>query len=244
MKADYGVDAPTVVRNLFVAAVVALVLSFLLPEITVGRVTFLLRPMFRGAAIGCTIGCGLMLFYSKFMKFRHRDRILALVSWRGDEQVLDVGTGAGLLLIGAAKKLTTGKATGVDLWSKVDLSANTRERTLRNAEIEGVNSKVEVVDGDATQMQFADGMFDVVVSNLVIHNIPSRAGRDRACREIARVLKPGGVVLISDLAHTRDYKSEFARVGLKISPETVWSWGTFPPLQVIKAEKTRGPGTV
>lgn len=52
MKADYGVDAPTVVRNLFVAAVVALVLSFLLPEITVGRVTFLLRPMFRARRSG------------------------------------------------------------------------------------------------------------------------------------------------------------------------------------------------
>jgi arsenite methyltransferase len=238
-KANYGVDAPTVVRNLFILAVAALLLSFLLPpRIVVGRVMFGLRPTFLGAAIGCTIAGGLMLFYSKFMKFRHRDRMLALVRWRGDEQVLDVGTGAGLLLIGAAKKLTTGKGTGMDLWSKVDLSANSRERTLLNAEIEGVKNRVEVVDGDATQMQFADGIFDVVMSNLVIHNIPSRARRDKACREIARVLKPGGVVVISDLAHTRDYKREFAKVGLKISPETLWSWGTFPPLRMIRAEKS------
>lgn len=48
---------------------------------------------------------------------------------------------------------------------------------------------MEVLSGDATAMKFADGTFDVVVSNLVIHNIPSREGRDKACREIARVLK-------------------------------------------------------
>ena len=62
-----------------------------------------------------------MVVYSKFMKFRHRDNMLGMVNWRGDERVLDVGTGAGLLLIGAAKKLNTGKATGVDVWSTVDL---------------------------------------------------------------------------------------------------------------------------
>lgn len=65
-----------------------------------------------------------------------RNLFVASVSWRGDEQVLDVRTVAGLLLIGAAKKSTAGRATGVDLWSEVDLSANARERTLRNAEIE------------------------------------------------------------------------------------------------------------
>ena len=40
-------------------------------------------------------------------------------------------------------------------------------------------------------MKFADGTFDVVVSNLVIHNIPTREGRDKACREIARGAEAG-----------------------------------------------------
>ena len=52
-----------------------------------------------------------MVLYSKFMKFRHRDKMLGMVNWRGDERVLDVGTGAGLLLVRAAKKLNTGKGT-------------------------------------------------------------------------------------------------------------------------------------
>lgn len=236
-KVDYGVDAPGVIRNLFLVAVACVALYWLLPTVTAGGVKVILTPMWRNTAIGCIAGGILMLVYSKFMKFRHRDRMLDMVQWRGDEHVLDVGTGAGLLLIGAAKKLTTGKATGIDVWSLVDLSGNVRERTVKNAEIEGVAEKVEVLDGDATAMKFADGTFDVVVSNLVIHNIPTREGRDKACREIARVLKPGGAAVISDFVNTRQYQAEFEKAGLKISPESRWSWGTFPPLRVIKAMK-------
>jgi arsenite methyltransferase len=236
-KADYGIDAPGVIRNLFIVGIASAALYPVLPKVTVAGVTFLLSPMFRNTAIACIVPAVLMLLYSKYMKFGHRDRMLGVVEWRGDERVLDVGTGAGLLLIGAAKKLTTGRATGVDLWSLVDLSGNARERTVRNAELEGVKERVEVLDGDATEMKFADGTFDVVVSNLVIHNIPTREGRDKACREIARVLKPGGVAVISDFIKTRQYQGEFVKVGLRIAPETGLSWSTFPPIRIIKAVK-------
>jgi len=235
-KPDYGIDAPGVIRNLFLVAAACAAMCWILPAVTAGGIQFILTPMWRNTAIGCAAGGALMLAYSKFMKFQHRDRMLAMVNWRGDERVLDVGTGAGLLLIGAAKRLTTGKATGIDVWSLVDLSGNARERTLRNAEIEGVTEKVEVLDGDATAMQFADGAFDVVVSNLVIHNIPSRGARDKACREIARVLKRGGMAVISDFVNTGEYAKEFAKAGLEVEGRR-WSWGTFPPLRVVVARK-------
>src|SRR6516162_10526553 len=119
-KVDYGVDAPGVIRNFLLAGIALLVLARFVP-VTVRGVTFLLSPMFRSTAIGCIAIGVLMVVYSKFMKFRHCDKLLGMVNWRGDEPVLDVGTGAGLLLIGAAKKLNTGKATGVDVWSTVDL---------------------------------------------------------------------------------------------------------------------------
>jgi arsenite methyltransferase len=237
-KPDYGIDAPGVVRNLFVAGAICVLLFRFLPNFTVGGVTFLLGLMFRNTGIGCFVGGTLMLVYSKFSKFRHRDRMLNMVNWRGDERVLDVGTGAGLLLIGAAKRLTNGRATGIDLWSQVDLSTNEKQHTLRNAELEGVKDRVEVLDGDATAMTFPDNTFDVIVSLACIHNIPTREGRDKACQQIARVLKPGGAAIISDFKNTGRYKSEFKKAGLKLSSEGGYSWTTFPPMRIIKATKT------
>ena len=54
-----------------------------------------------------------MIAYAERCKFQHRDRMVALVQWRGDEHVLDFGTGRGLPLIAAAKRLITGRATGI-----------------------------------------------------------------------------------------------------------------------------------
>src|SRR5271166_3866870 len=71
-KADYGLDAPGVVRNLFLAGIAAVALYALLPRATVGGITFILTPMFRNTAIGCFAGGVLMVLYSKYMKFGHR----------------------------------------------------------------------------------------------------------------------------------------------------------------------------
>jgi hypothetical protein len=79
-----------------------------------------------------------MLIYSLAGKFRHRDRILAKVPWAGTEMVRDVGAGRGLLLIGAAKHLTTGHATGIDIWNAEDLSGNAPGALLADIDIEGV----------------------------------------------------------------------------------------------------------
>jgi ubiquinone/menaquinone biosynthesis C-methylase UbiE len=155
-----------------------------------------------------------MLWYSRAGKMRQRDRLLDTISWRGDERVLDVGCGRGLLLLDAARRLSGGRAIGVDIWSRIDLSGNRPEATLENARRAGVAERVEVKDADAQQLPFADASFDVIVSSLVLHNIPSREGRQQAVREIARVLKPGGRVALLDLRHTADYVRVLRQCGL------------------------------
>ncbi|MBA0085829.1 MAG: 50S ribosomal protein L11 methyltransferase, partial [Acidobacteria bacterium Pan2503] len=57
-----------------------------------------------------------MLFYSKVGKLALRERLLDKIPWRGDESVLDVGCGRGLLAVGAAKRVSSGTVTGVDVW--------------------------------------------------------------------------------------------------------------------------------
>jgi len=239
-KPDYGIDAPGVIRTLFLIGALALLAAPFVPRVRLGHVLFVFRPMLLGIGTVCILEGLLMLLYAKYGKHVHRDRMLNRVTWRGDEQVLDVGTGAGLLMIGAAKRLTTGRATGIDPWSKVDLAGNTRERTLRNAELEGVQDKVDVQDGDATAIKFPDATFDVVASNLCLHNIPTKEGRDQACREIVRVLKPGGQLVISDFIKTRRYERVFREAGIALEPGSTFWWSTFPPLRVIHGKKPGG----
>jgi arsenite methyltransferase len=131
----------------------------------------------------------------------------------GNEKVLDLGCGRGLLLIGAAKRLTTGKATGIDIWQSEDLSDNRPDATLHNARLEGVDARVEIRTADMRELPFADAMFDVVVSRAAIHNLYSAPDRAKAIREVARVLKPGGRALIEDIRHGREYATTFAQNG-------------------------------
>jgi SAM-dependent methyltransferase len=235
-KPDYGIDAPGVIRNLLVIGVSLIISGIFFPTIHIGNVTV----QWRQSAFwpgGFFVAEGiLMLLYAKWGKFRHRDRMLNMLRWRGDEQVLDVGTGRGLLLIGAARRLTTGRGTGIDVWSTKDLSGNSLERTQTNVEVEGAKEKVTLKSDDARKLSFSDASFDVVLSNLCIHNIPDAEGRAQACREIARVLKPGGTALISDFIKTGTYQKTFAASGLKVS-RTGMNLLSFPPLRIVKAQK-------
>jgi ubiquinone/menaquinone biosynthesis C-methylase UbiE len=219
-SADYGIDAPKVVRNLWLGAAVGVVLwlgtAF---GFWPGKVTLPLGPVrfvFPLVPMGLTFTAGFgfmaiwMLWSSRIGKVKEREQLLNQIAWRGDEQVLDVGCGRGLLLIGAAKRLKTGKATGIDLWQAEDLSGNRPEATRINAEREGVANRVEVRTADMRDLPFPDATFDVVVSRAAIHNLYSAADRARAIAQIARVLKPGGQALIDDIRHHREYVATFA----------------------------------
>ena len=113
------------------------------------------------------------------------------------------------------------------------------EKTLINVELEGVSSRVEIRSEDATAMQFPDRTFDEVLSNLYIHNIPSRQGRDQACREIARVLKPSGRAIISDsdFKNTADYVKAYPSAQASASRGSLDFLHTFPPLRSSEVTK-------
>ncbi len=237
-KASYGVDAPRVIRNLFIAGAIAVILPFFLPVIKAGNISINITWLpWTGAYL--FLGGIFMLFYSLFGKFKHRDRMLNMISWKGNEQVLDIGTGKGLLMIGAAKKLITGKSTGIDIWNAEDLSGNNMKNALLNAEIEGVKNKVEIKNENAMHMSFADNSFDIILSNLCLHNIYNKEGRYSACKEISRVLKKGGSGIIADFRHTKEYKSNFNQLGLQttLCPANYFTTFYFPLLRILVLKK-------
>jgi arsenite methyltransferase len=239
---DYGVDAPNVLRNLFLIGAACLLFGIFGPrQIHLGQVIFLPRPMFLGTGTLLLIEGLLFLFYVKVGKFHHRDRMLSLHKWRGNEQVLDVGCGRGLLLAGAAKLLSGGgRATGVDIWSNVDMGGNSEAATLHNLELEGISNRCTLLGVPAQEMPFPDGTFDVIVSNLCLHNIYDRETRLRALQQVVRVLKPGGVAILSDYKLTGEYAEQLQKAGLRVERR----WGnplyTFPPLRIVVANKPMG----
>ena len=225
-RANYGIDAPTVVRNMLAGGAALLVIGL----------TSRLRPLI-GPGVGLTIGGLLMIWASKVGKIRLARRAIERLRLGGDERVLDVGCGHGLMLIAAARQLTTGRAVGVDIWSQRDQAGNRPEATLRNAELEGVRDRVEVSDGDARQLPFDAGTFDIVVSNLVIHNIADRAGREQALREIGRVLKPGGRLAIIDIARTGEYARVLQSLGFRDVHRSAPTFMWVAPTRILTATR-------
>src|ERR1700689_3566527 len=240
-KPDYGLDAPGLVRGFLFGGPALFALGYFSLEWA--------TPRNIGPLIGISYSmfyCGIVFFIESLLlmgssyygKFRARDRLLDSLHLRGDETVLDVGCGHGLLLIAAAKRLPRGRSIGIDLWSQVDQGNNSWEATLQNAAFEGVAERVEVRDGDMRKLPFADASVDVVVANLAIHNISSRDGRREAISEIVRVLKFGGQVALMDVKHVGQYCEDLTKNGVRDASASKPIFWIFPPVRVARAHNS------
>ena len=172
-------------------------------------------------------------------KFLVWARLLDSLHLRGDENSLDLGCGRGAVIIATALRLPHGHATGIDLWRNQDQTGNSAEATRKNTELNGVADRITLDTGDMTRLPYEDASFDLVTASVSIHNIPDAAGRKRAVSEALRVLRPGGRLVIADMAKTKEYADVLTDADVPFTSTAAglhMQWGMMPTT-IIKAQK-------
>ncbi|HEX4587825.1 MAG TPA: methyltransferase domain-containing protein [Mycobacterium sp.] len=214
-KADYGYDGDY-------RAVSAQTVATIVGTVSAGLLASAARSLVRGKPAAAAVTGGTAAFLvttaatfiraTRVGKFEVWAEILEGLRLRGDETVLDLGCGRGAVLLATAKLLPDGRAIGVDIW-RADQTDNSQQNTLRNAELEGVADRVEVRTADITDLPYEDNSVDVIVSSLVVHNIESSAARAQAISEAARVLRPGGRLVLADIWATGHHVRQLRGLG-------------------------------
>ena len=131
----------------------------------------------------------------------------ALASLKPGEVVLDLGSGGGFDVFIAARNVgAAGRAIGVDMTP--EMLAKARKNIAGYRKRSGLDN-VEFRLGEIEHLPVADNSVDVVISNCVINLSPDKP---QVWREIARVLKPGGRVAVSDLALLKPLPAEVLKM--------------------------------
>jgi SAM-dependent methyltransferase len=130
-----------------------------------------------------------------------RDRLRKVLAPRSGERILEIGPGTGYYTLDVAEWI--GPEGRVEIF---DIQQEFLDHTMRRAEERGLTNVVPT-QGDATELPYEDDSIDAVLLTAVLGEIPDRA---KALREMERVLRPGGRLVVGELfgdPHFTTFKS-------------------------------------
>lgn len=190
---DYGNWVPK--RLVIISGIIGLVfviLALFLPLL------FVLAAFFLLSAVYFAYAYYMFSFSGTDIMAKVRQQLIDhLAGWDGTGKVLDIGCGNGALTIEIAKKYPQAHVMGIDYWGEAwEYSKGVCER---NAQIEGVAGSVTFERASASSLPYEDGAYDVVVSNLVFHEVKDVRDKSLLIKEALRVVKAGGWFVFQDL---------------------------------------------
>jgi len=180
---------------------------------------------------------GVIQFKKHFIKNRMKllKKFIKLANLKGNEMVLDLGTGSGFLAIGFAKQLKNGKSFGLDRYSlkydnlrskivnniKINFFGISLKNAKVNSKIENVEKKCKFIQTDITKpLNFPAEYFNIIVSSQFFYCIPHQK-RLAVFQEIDRMLKKGGKIIFFESKsflgwNMNEVKKFFEDAGYKI----------------------------
>lgn len=131
------------------------------------------------------------------------DEVITRIHWDGKGDGLDIGCGSGPLAIRLARRYEDARITGIDYWGKQ--WKYSQRQCESNAAMEGVGERTRFTRASASSLPFLDESFDLIVSNLVFHEVKDARDKRDPLREALRVLKKGGAFVLQDLFRLEPY---------------------------------------
>lgn len=156
--------------------------------------------------------------------FITRERLRAILTPRAGERILEIGVGTGYYSLELAESIAPDGT--LELF---DLQREMLDHTLRRASESGL-ANLAATQGDARELPYEDGSIDAVVLTAVLGEIPEP---ERALAEIARVLAPGGRLVVGELFGDPHYTAPRAlrrgaeAVGLRFERRSGRPYGYF-----------------
>lgn len=206
-KAYYGFP----LSYIFIRIGFFLFLAFLFLLIVFVEISFILLFLLFLLIFGFAFYFLIIYFRKRFIENRKKllTKIIELADIKGDEKVLDIGTGSGFLAIGISKYIKDGEIIGLDKYSlksndlktqistiiKTNFIGNKLDYAKKNLIIENAKDKCSFVEADITNpLEFKDKCFDIIVSCQLLYCLDKQK-RKNVYAELDRVLKNNGKII-------------------------------------------------